>query len=388
MKLIADTATLEALCRRLSGADFVTVDTEFMRERTYWSQLCLVQLAGPDEAAAIDTLAPGLDFAPLYRLLDDPRVLKVFHAARQDLEIFFHASGRVPQPLFDTQVAAMVCGFGDAASYETLAARLANVRIDKSVRFTDWAARPLSERQIVYALGDVVHLRPIYQALARMLKSRSRTHWLSEEMATLMDPATYRFDPQDSWRRLKPKGAKPRVLAILREVAAWREREAQARDVPRGRIVRDEAVIDVAAHAPTTFDDLARMRGLSRGFAEGRLGQDLLDAIARGLAIPESELPPGEPREQTPPGMATVVELLKVLLKMKCEECGVAQKLLASSADLERIAADDHAPVPALQGWRREVFGEDALAVKHGRLAIGLKGRKIALLPAIADSPS
>lgn len=380
MTWIADSATLAELCHRASGSPFVTVDTEFMRERTYWAQLCLIQLATPDEAAAIDALAPGLDLTPLFQLLDNPRVLKVFHAARQDLEIFHHLTGRVPGPLFDTQVAAMVCGFGDAVSYETLAGQLAQVRIDKSARFTDWAQRPLSERQITYALADVTHLRRIYLALAQRLTASNRASWLQEEMATLLDPATYRMDPEEGWRRFKPRTAKPRLLAVLKEVAAWREREAQRRDVPRNRVIRDETVMDIAGHAPATIDDLARVRGLSRSFAEGRLGEELIAAVRRGLALPEHDIPVLPPPVDLPPGLGPVVELLKVLLKLKCEEHDVATKLVASTADLERIAADDEAPVPALHGWRRDVFGDAALALKRGELALSLRGRRMQIL--------
>jgi len=380
MTWIADTATLSDFCRRAAAAPFVTVDTEFMRERTYWAQLCLVQVATADEAVAIDALAPGLDLAPLFGLLDDPRILKVFHAARQDLEIFHHLTDRVPGPLFDTQVAAMVCGFGDAVSYETLAGQLAGARIDKSARFTDWAQRPLSERQIAYALADVTHLRKAYGALARRLTQTGRASWLQEEMATLLDPATYRMDPELAWQRLKPRSGKPRLVAVLKEVAAWREREAQRRDIPRNRVLRDETVMDIAGHAPHSADELARMRGLSKGFAEGRLGEDVLDAVRRGLAMPESEIPVVPQPADLPRGIGPIVELLKVLLKMKCDEHDVAQKLVATTADLERVAADDRADVPALHGWRREVFGNSALALKHGELAITLRNKQIVLI--------
>lgn len=380
MTWIADSATLAEFCGRVANSAYVTVDTEFMRERTYWAQLCVIQIASPDEAAAVDALAPGMDLSPLLALLTDPRVLKVFHAARQDLEIFYHLCGTVPGPLFDTQVAAMVCGFGDAVSYETLAGQLANVRIDKSARFTDWAQRPLSDRQIAYALADVTHLRRIYLSLAQRLTATNRAAWLQEEMATLLDPATYRMEPAEAWRRFKPRTAKPRMLAVLKEVAAWREREAQRRDVPRNRVIRDETVMDIAGHAPVTIDDLARVRGLSRSFADGRLGEELLDAVRRGLALPDAEIPVLPPPVDLPPGLGPVVELFKVLLKMKCDEHGVAQKLVASTADLERIAADDEAPVPAMHGWRREVFGDAALALKRGELAFSLRGRKIQLL--------
>jgi ribonuclease D len=379
MTWIADSATLADFCRRIAPSAYVTVDTEFMRERTYWAQLCLIQVASPDEAAAIDALAPGLDLSPLIAILDNPRILKVFHAARQDLEIFHHMTGRVPTPLFDTQVAAMVCGFGDSVSYETLATQLAAARIDKSARFTDWAQRPLSERQIAYALDDVTHLRKVYLSLAKRLTASDRAGWLHEEMATLLDPATYRMDPELAWRRLKPRNPKRRQLAVLKEVAAWREREAQRRDVPRNRVVRDETIMDIAGHAPTSIDELARMRGFSKGFAEGRLGEEMLDAVRRGVALPEAEIPTLPPAVDLPPGLGPVVELLKVLLKMQCEEHDVAQKLVATTADLERIAADDEADVPAMHGWRRVVFGNAALAMKRGELALTLRGRKIIL---------
>ncbi|MFM8681194.1 MAG: ribonuclease D [Alphaproteobacteria bacterium] len=376
MTVIAESAALAEFCARLAGADFITVDTEFMRERTYWPQLCLIQVAGPDVASTIDPLALGMDLKPLLDLLYDPRLLKVFHAARQDLEIFFHMTGAVPHPLFDTQVAAMVCGYGEAASYETLASQFAKARIDKSARFTDWSMRPLSDRQVEYALADVTHLRQVYAALARRLTATGRAGWLGEEMATLMDPATYRLDPETAWMRFKPKNPKPRYLAVLKEVAAWREREAQKRDIPRNRIIRDESVVEIAAHPPRTLNDMARLRGMSKGFAEGRLGQDLLNAIERGIALPDAQVPRLDPTPELPGGLGATVDLLKVLLKMTCEAAGVAQKLVATTADLELVAADDDADVAALKGWRRELFGRAAIDLKHGRLALGLDGRR------------
>ncbi|MBM3627708.1 MAG: ribonuclease D [Alphaproteobacteria bacterium] len=388
MTVIAESAALAEFCARLAGADFITVDTEFMRERTYWPQLCLIQVAGPDVASTIDPLAPGMDLKPLLDLLYDPRLLKVFHAARQDLEIFFHMTGAVPHPLFDTQVAAMVCGYGEAASYETLASQLAKARIDKSARFTDWSMRPLSDRQVEYALADVTHLRQVYAALARRLTATGRAGWLGEEMATLMDPATYRLDPETSWMRFKPKNPKPRYLAVLKEVAAWREREAQKRDIPRNRIIRDESVVEIAAHPPRTLDDMARLRGMSKGFAEGRLGQDLLNAIERGIALPDAQVPRLDPTPELPGGLGATVDLLKVLLKMKCEAAGVAQKLVATTADLELVAADDDAEVPALRGWRRELFGRAAIDLKHGRLALGLDGRRPKIMDVAQGNPA
>jgi ribonuclease D len=332
--------------------------------------LCLVQVGGAEEAAAIDPMADGLVLDPLFELLANPQVLKVFHAARQDLEIFFQLTGRLPAPLFDSQVAGMVCGFGDAASYETLAARLAGARIDKSFRFTDWSKRPLSERQITYALGDVTHLRPIYEKLSKRLHATGRERWVDEEMAILSDPATYRLDPETAWIRLKPRGGSAKFLNVLKSVAAWREAEAQRRDLPRNRLVRDEALLEIAAQAPATVADLARTRGMSKGTAEGVIGEGLLAAVKRGLAAPADQAPKLADKPELPPGRGPLVDLLKVLLKLKCEVHHVAQKLVANTADLEAIACSDDAAVPALQGWRREVFGADALALKQGRLAL------------------
>jgi ribonuclease D len=380
MLLIADTVSLARFCERQHDAGFITVDTEFMRERTYWPVLCLVQVAGPAEAAAIDTLASAIDLAPLLALLADDNVLKVFHAARQDVEIFFYLSGAVPKPLFDTQIAAMVCGFGDAASYQTLVGKLAGAALDKSSRFTDWSHRPLTERQIRYALDDVVHLRTVYEALQRRLALNGRAHWFAEEMTALCDPATYRSDPADAWRRFRLRGRiDRRFFAVLRALAAWREVAAQHRNLPRGRIVRDEAVLEIAAHAPRTIEALARTRSLGRGIAEGRLGGEILDAVARGLAEADAVTPPPA-RADPPPGLGPLLELLRVLLKRCCDEHQVAQKLVASSEDLEAIAADDEAQVPALAGWRREIFGRDALALKHGRLALTVQQNRLHLV--------
>ena len=381
MTLIEDQAALAAFASAQMDADYIAVDTEFMRDHSYWPHLCLVQIAGPSGAAVIDAMAPGIDLSPVIDLLDRRDLLKVFHAARQDLEIFFHMTGRIPEPIFDTQVAGMVCGFGDAVSFENLTAKLVGARIDKSSRFTDWAHRPLSERQIQYALADVTHLRPAYEKLARRLAKTGRAEWLNAEMAILRDPATYRLDPAEAWRRLKLRGARPRFLAIVKELAAWREEEAQRRDLPRNRLLRDESLLEIASHAPRSIEELARTRGLSRGLAEGKFGHAILEAVARGLALPESELPLVEPRIETPPGLGPLVDLLRVLLKIRCEEAGVAQRLVASAADLEAIAADDEAPVEALRGWRRELFGEDALALKHGRLGLTGTGRRIEIVP-------
>jgi len=378
MTLITETSELAAFCTRQAGADFIALDTEFLRDTTYWPVLCLVQIAGPDEAVAIDTLAKGLDLAPLYRLLADESLLKVLHSARQDLEIFFHQTGTLPKPIFDTQVAAMVCGFGESVAYQTLARELAGARIDKTSRFADWSHRPLTRRQIDYALADVIHLRPIYSKLKRKLRHNGREAWLGQEMAILTDPQTYRLLPEEAWRRLKPRSLDRRFLAVLRSVAAWREQEAQRRDVPRNRVLRDEQLMDIAAHRPDSAEQLGRTRGLSLDFAQGRLGQGILAAVEAGLQVPEAERPKPVKRPELNGDPGPLVELLKVLLKLRCREHHVAQKLVASTADLEQLALDDEAPVSALQGWRREVFGEAALALKHGRLALGADGKEIA----------
>jgi len=381
MTVITDSDALARFCARQMGSSFVAVDTEFMRERTYWPILCLVQIAGPEEAAAIDALAPGVDLTPLLTLMADESTLKVFHAARQDIEIFVNLSGTVPRPLFDTQVAAMVCGFGDAASYETLVGKLAQASLDKSSRFTDWSRRPLTERQIRYALADVVYLRTVYEQLQQRLASNGRANWFAEEMAELSNSATYRSDPSEAWRRFRLRGrVDPRFFGVLREVAAWRETAARQRNLPRGRIMRDEAVLEIAAHIPKTIEALARTRSLSKGVAEGKMGNEILDAIQRGLADMAALELPAPPRADPPPGLGPLIELLRVLLKQRCEEHQVAQKLLATAEDLEAIAADDEAPVRALSGWRREIFGRDALALKHGSLALTVRRNRISLV--------
>jgi ribonuclease D len=381
MDLITDNGGLAEFCQRQHGADFIAVDTEFMRERTFWPILCLVQIAGPSEAAAIDTMAEGIDLKPLLALMNDAATPKVFHAARQDLEIFFFLSGQVPHPVFDTQIAAMVCGFGDSVSYETLVKRLAGASLDKASRFTDWAHRPLTERQLKYALADVVHLRTVYERLQQKLTGNGRAAWFEEEMADLVDPGLYRTEPDLAWRRFRLRGrADRRFLAVLRAVAAWREAAAQQRDLPRGRIMRDEAVIEIATHVPRSIDQLARTRSLPKGVADGRLGQEILDAVASGLADPNPP-PPAPAKPELPSGLGPLVELFRVLLKQRCEDFEVAQKLVASADDLEAIAATDDAPVRALHGWRHEVFGHDALALKHGKLALTAGNNRIELVP-------
>ncbi|MBV1795627.1 ribonuclease D [Siccirubricoccus sp. G192] len=380
--LITTTADLAALCERLRHETFVTVDTEFMRERTYWPELCVVQLGGEQEVAVVDALAPDLDLAPLGALLADRKVVKVFHAARQDIEIFLLKSDAVPTPLFDTQVAAMVAGFGDQVSYDQLCRALAGAQIDKAHRFSDWAARPLSPSQIAYAAADVTHLRKIYTALRNRLEREGRMEWVAQEMAVLDQPATYRVDPETAWERLKARTGNRRFLGLLRAVAAWREREAQRINIPRQRLVKDETLLEVAATGPETPADLARARGISEGFAKGRSGAGLLAAIQAAKALPDSDLPEA-PRDRGGPSPSpALVALLKVLLAAKSEEHEVAPKLLASSDDLDRLATEAHPDLPALRGWRREVFGESALALKAGRLALGVDGRRVKLIGA------
>ena len=381
MTVIADSTSLTKFCDRLIKSSYITVDTEFMRDQTYWPRLCLVQIANEHEAAAIDTLAKGIDITPLLNLFTNPRILKIFHAARQDLEIFYRLMGRLPSPIFDTQIAAMVCGFGDSAGYDTLVRKLTDETIDKSSRFTDWALRPLSQRQINYALGDVTHLRQVYIKLNEMLGQNNRHNWMDEELSILRDTKNYTFAPEDAWRRIKYRAPKPRFLAILKEVAAWREIEAQNKDIPRNRIVRDESLIEISHHAPKTINDLSRARGLSLKKAEGSLGKALLNAVKAGLNVPSENLPEVKRDAPLPKGIGPITDLLKVLLKLKCEKHDVAQKLIATVNDMEQIAAfGQNANVPALQGWRQEVFGIDALRLRSGQLAMVIKDHNLELV--------
>ena len=376
MDLITTTSELAAVCGRLAQHPVITVDTEFLRETTYYPLLCVVQMASAEEAVVIDTLADGIDLKPFFELMADENVLKVFHAARQDIEIVWHQAGIVPHPIFDTQVAAMVLGYGDSIAYDQLVERIAGHRPDKTHRFTDWSRRPLSAEQIHYAVSDVTHLRDVFAALDADLKKRSRNDWVSEEMEVLTSPKTYDFHPERAWERLKTRVRKPKELAVLMEVAAWREKEAQSRDVPRSRVLKDDAVGDIATHAPTTLERLASLRSLPKGFDRSKWGADIVAAVQRGLARDVSTLPKIEkPRNNTNGG--AIVELLKVLLRMTSERHAVASKVIATVDDLEQIATDDHADVAALRGWRREMFGEAALALKHGRLALAIERGRV-----------
>lgn len=379
MQPITQTDQLETACARLAQHPYVTVDTEFLRETTYFPILCVVQIAGPEEAVVIDALAPEIDLQPFFGLMANERVLKVFHAARQDIEIIWHRAGIIPHPIFDTQVAAMVLGYGESISYEQLVRRITGHGIDKSLRFTDWTRRPLTAAQLRYALSDVTHLREVYLKLAADLERKGRTEWVLREMEVLTSPDTYRLDPERAWERLKTRVRKPKELAVLIEVAAWREREAQQRDVPRNRVLRDEVISEIAIQAPTTPEKLAALRTLPKGFERSKWGSDILAAVARGLARDVKTLPPLERTTASVNGSATV-ELLKVLLRMTAEHHGVAPKVIATVEDLDRIAADDEADVPALKGWRRELFGEKALAVKHGRLALAVENGRVILV--------
>ena len=377
---IVDTDTLAAFCDHQKGAQFITVDTEFVREKTYYPILCLVQIAGPEEEAVIDAMAPGINLSPLAALFANESILKVLHASRQDNEIFYNLFGAVPTPMFDTQIAAMVCGFGDQVAYGTLAQKLVGVAIEKTSRFADWSHRPLTDKQLTYALSDVTHLRTAYEKLAAELAESGRSHWLASEMEILTDPATYNMNPRDAWRRIKSRTTNGKFLAVLREVAAWREKEAQKRDIPRNRLLRDDSLLDISAHTPKNEKALARTRGLPKGFVNGRLADGLLNAIERGVNTPESERPKMAPRERLPNGLGPLTDLLKTLLKLRCEEEKVAPKLVASADDIERIAAFDDADVPALKGWRREIFGEQALALKRGQLGLTAAGKKISII--------
>jgi len=381
MNLIETTEALSAFCERMKANDFITVDTEFLREKTYWPQLCLVQIAGQDEAACIDVLADGIDPTPLYDLMAQETVLKVFHAARQDVEIFVKLTGQTPIPMFDTQVAAMVCGFGESVGYETLVNALCKETLDKGSRFTDWSKRPLTKRQLDYALGDVTHLRVIYQKLSESLEANNRAHWLEEEMTVLTNPTTYQINPADAWKRLKARTKSGKVLAVLQAVAEWRETEAQRKDMPRNRIIRDEAVIEIAHSTPSTPDGLERVRGMNKALANGRYGSEILKILEMVAAQDPATYPKASAKKDLPRGLGPVIDMLRVLLKFKCEEHDVAQKLLAANGDLEQIAAyGAEAEATCLKGWRYDMFGEDALKLKQGELALSIHGKTIELI--------
>lgn len=378
MHLITRQEELETVIGELSRSDFVTVDTEFIRETTFWPELCLIQMAAPGVTALVDPLAPGLDLAPFFRLMADERILKVFHAARQDVEIIYHLGKIIPTPMFDTQVAAAVCGFGDSVSYDQLVQKVTGARIDKTSRFTDWRHRPLSDKQLEYALADVTHLIDVYQHLKSELERENRAHWLNEEMSVLTSPETYDPDPEDAWKRLKMRVRKPQELAIMQAVATWREYEARERNVPRGRVLKDDAIFEIAQQAPRDAAALARLRTTPKGWERSSTAAGVLAAVNKALEIPKDQLPKLPKQVQQAEGTSAAAELLKVLLKIVAEQQGVAPKVLASSDDVEKIAASgENADVPAMHGWRREVFGERALALVRGEIALKFEKRKI-----------
>ena len=379
MRIISDNRELEAFAGEISEKPFIAVDTEFMREKTFWPILCLVQVAADGAEAIIDPLADGIDLAPLLETLRNPGVTKVFHAARQDIEIFYRLMDEVPAPLFDTQIAAMACGFGDQIGYEPLMRTLVKAKIDKGSRFTDWARRPLTDAQLAYALSDVTHLRDAYAILREKLRESNRAHWVEEEMQALLNTRLYYIKPEDAWRRLRLRGVKPKELGALIKLAEWRENEAHERNVPRSRILKDEAIYELSRLQPASVKELARARSIPNGYERSSSGGAILDAVAEGVKIPRDQLPDiFKPDRQKAP--ADVVELLKVLLKRQCEQFDVAPKLIASSADLESIARDEYDGVAAMNGWRREVFGDLAISLKNGELALKLSDGSVEII--------
>ena len=378
MSVVTSTEVLAEACTRLATHEFVTVDTEFLRETTFWPKLCVIQVASLDEAIVVDALAPGIDLSPFFDLMRDERVTKVFHAARQDIEIMWNLSRSIPAPLFDTQVAAMVCGYGDQVAYGELVQNICKVTVDKSSRFTDWGRRPLSDAQVAYATADVTHLRDVYQALRRQLESKKRMSWLKDELQVLCSPATYEQHPENAWERFRHRMRRPRDLAVMMDLAAWREGEAQSRDVPRSRVLKDDVLIEIALAAPKTPEALGELRAVPRGMERSKAGIEILEAVERGLSRDPKSLPKLE-RERRNGGGATV-ELLKVLLRQVAEANGVAAKIVATVDDLEALALDDAADVPAMHGWRRTIFGTRALELKHGRLALTVERGRVTIL--------
>ncbi|WP_310619970.1 ribonuclease D [Flexibacterium corallicola] len=379
MNMITSTKGLQEACTRLARFEFVTIDTEFLRETTFWPKLCLIQMASPEEAFIVDALAENLDLEPFFELMKNQNVTKVFHAARQDVEIIVHLGGIVPSPLFDSQVAAMVCGFGDSVSYDQLVQKVTGNRIDKSSRFTDWSRRPLTEKQLEYALADVTHLRDIYNHLRKELETKNRTHWVEDEMKTLTSKDTYISDPQKAWKRMKLRVRKPRELAVLKELAAWRDKEAQRRNMPRSRVLKDDAIFELSIQQPRDTTRLGHLRSIPKGLERSKYAEDILNAVHAGLQIPQEELPELPKGRPAPDGASAAVDLLKVLLKMKCEQFGVAPKVIATVDDLEKIASGDDTEIAVLQGWRKEIFGADALRLKNGEVALAFNGRSTVL---------
>jgi ribonuclease D len=378
MHVIKTQSELEAAVAALEVSDFVTVDTEFIRETTYWPELCLIQMAAPGVTALVDPLSPDIDLAPFFALMANERITKVFHAARQDIEIVFHLGGLIPHPVFDTQVAAMVCGFGDSVSYDQLVQKITGAHLDKSSRFTDWRHRPLSDKQLDYALADVTHLVDVYRYLAAELERENRAHWLNEEMDVLTARETYDPHPDDAWKRLKMRLRKPQELAVVQAVAAWREREARERNVPRGRVLKDDAIYEVAQQQPRDATALSRLRTIPKGWERSSTASALLDVVNAALSLPREQMPRLPKLSQGPEGSSAAAELLKVLLRQVAEKEGVAAKVLASGEEIDRIAAEgENADVPAMHGWRREVFGETALRLVRGEIGLKFDRRRI-----------
>jgi len=376
--MIDTTAALEEACRLLAQSDFITIDTEFLRETTFWPELCLIQMASPEHEYIVDPMAKGLDLKPFFELMANPAVTKVFHAARQDIEIIFHLGDLIPHPIFDTQVAAMVCGFGDSVSYDQLVQKVKNVHIDKTSRFTDWSRRPLSEKQLDYALADVTHLRDVYLKLKGQLEAEGRAEWLTEEMAILESRETYDLPPEQAWQRLKMRLRKPTELAVMQYVAAWREREARARNVPRSRVLKDDAIYEIAQQQPKDVEALGRLRTIPKGWERSSSGAAIIEQVNTALALPKSEMPHLQRHAHAPEGTQSAVELLKVLLRLTSEKHGVASKVIANSEDLEKIAAEgEKAEVAALQGWRKELFGDLALKLISGGVGLRFVDKRV-----------
>ncbi|WCA59686.1 ribonuclease D [Agrobacterium tumefaciens] len=386
--MIETTAALAEACTELAKSEFITIDTEFLRETTFWPELCLVQMASPTLEVLIDPLAKGLDLTPLFELMANPDVVKVFHAARQDIEIIYHLGGLIPHPIFDTQVAAMVCGFGDSISYDQLVQKIKNVQIDKSSRFTDWSRRPLTEKQLDYALADVTHLRDVYLSLKAQLEREGRSLWLTEEMDILESRDTYDMHPDDAWLRLKSRLRKPTELAILKFIAAWREREARSRNVPRSRVLKDDAIFEIAQQQPKDAEALSRLRTIPKGWERSASGTAIVETVNAALALPKEEMPKAPRHSHAPEGSGAAVELLKVLLKLTADKNGVAAKVIANSDDLDKIAAEgEKATVAALTGWRRELFGDVALKLINGEVALRFAGKKVEAVEVAASEP-
>ena len=386
--MIETTAALAEACTELAKSEFITIDTEFLRETTFWPELCLVQMASPTLEVLVDPLAKGIDLQPLFELMANPNVVKVFHAARQDIEIIYHLGGLIPHPIFDTQVAAMVCGFGDSISYDQLVQKIKNVQIDKSSRFTDWSRRPLTDKQLDYALADVTHLRDVYLALKAQLEREGRSLWLTEEMDILESRDTYDMHPDDAWLRLKSRLRKPTELAILKFVAAWREREARSRNVPRSRVLKDDAIFEIAQQQPKDAEALSRLRTIPKGWERSASGTAIIETVNAALALPKEDMPKAPRHSHAPEGSGAAVELLKVLLKLTADKHGVAAKVIANSEDLDKIASEgEKASVAALTGWRRELFGDVALKLINGEVALRFAGKKVEAVEVAASEP-